>query len=80
MVAFMAAIGAVTATAAAIYPAAQARADTVSNSCGPAPLPICLLVPTMPDLDHDVDLTTDPNGRNVDGSPDIGAPQGSGPG
>jgi hypothetical protein len=35
MVALMAAIGAVTATAAAIYPAAPAGADTVSNSCGP---------------------------------------------
>jgi hypothetical protein len=34
----------------------------------------------MPDLDHDVDLTTDPNGRNADGSPDIGVPQGSGAG
>jgi hypothetical protein len=39
-----------------------------------------MLVPTLPDLDHDVDLTTDPSGRNIEGDPDVGAQAGSGPG
>jgi hypothetical protein len=27
--------------------------------CGSIPIPVCAFIPVLPDLDHDVDLTTD---------------------
>jgi hypothetical protein len=42
----------------AIYLAPPAAADT--PDCGRVSLVLCRLVPVLPDLDHDVDLTEDP--------------------
>jgi hypothetical protein len=57
-----AAVLAAGAAAAVIYLAAPAHADPDDNPCADAPFPvtiICHIVPTSPDLDHDVDLTKD---------------------
>ena len=43
-----------------LYLAVPAGADP--DPCRGIGIPICRLVPIMPDLDHDVDLTQDPNG------------------
>ncbi|HME75610.1 MAG TPA: fibronectin-binding protein [Mycobacterium sp.] len=53
-------IAAVGAVAAAIYLAAPASADPNVSPCGLAFVPFCALIPVLPDLDHDVDLTKDP--------------------
>jgi hypothetical protein len=29
------------------------------SPCGSMPLPVCSFIPLLPDLDHDVDLTTE---------------------
>ncbi len=51
---------------ASVWLATPASADTPANRCG-APLAlICSLIPGLPDLDHDVDLTKDPSGLNPD--------------
>jgi hypothetical protein len=43
-----------------LYLATPAGADP--DPCRGVAIVICRLVPVMPDLDHDVDLTQDPNG------------------
>ena len=43
-----------------LYIAIPAGADP--DPCGTLPIFICRMVPMAPDLDHDVDLTQDPNG------------------
>lgn len=43
-----------------LYLAIPAGADP--DPCGTLPIFICRMVPMAPDLDHDVDLTQDPNG------------------
>jgi hypothetical protein len=45
---------------AAITLAAPASASP-DNPCGATLIPICAFVPVLPGLDHDVDLTTDPD-------------------
>lgn len=54
---------------AALFLPASAAADAGSDPSGSDPckqsvIMICSLVPVMPGLDHDVDLTTDPNGQD----------------
>jgi hypothetical protein len=44
---------------AAMTLAAPASASP-DNPCGATLIPICALVPVLPALDHDVDLTTNP--------------------
>jgi hypothetical protein len=53
-------IAAVGAVAAAMYLAVPAGADPNVSPCGLAFAPFCALIPALPDLDHDVDLTKDP--------------------
>jgi len=53
----MIALGTVTTC---LYLAGPAGADP--DPCRGVAIVICRLVPVMPDLDHDVDLTQDPNG------------------
>jgi hypothetical protein len=55
------ALGAVTT---GLYLAVPASADP--DPCRGVAFAICRIVPVMPDLDHDVDLTQDPNGL-IDG-------------
>jgi hypothetical protein len=50
------AIGAAAATAGLARPAVAGPDD---DSCKAALSPLCSLVPAMPDLDHDIDLTQD---------------------
>jgi hypothetical protein len=61
---------------------AVALADPV-DPCRSMVIPVCSLVPVLPDLDHDVDLTTNPDpvlpagpddGRPGPPVPDDGAP------
>lgn len=42
--------------------AVPAGADPDYDPCHSMFNPICRMVPMMPDLDHDIDLTQDPNG------------------
>ncbi|CQD17536.1 hypothetical protein BN1232_03928 [Mycobacterium lentiflavum] len=42
--------------------AVPAGADPGFDPCHSMFNPICRMVPIMPDLDHDIDLTQDPNG------------------
>jgi hypothetical protein len=52
--------------------AAPAGADPGFDPCRSMFNPICRMVPIMPDLDHDIDLTQDPNGM-TDGQGGQGA-------
>ncbi len=53
-------------TAAALFAAAPATADPGMPPCGML-TPVCNMVPTMPELDHDIDLTKQqPPGTGVD--------------
>ena len=45
-----------------LYLAIPAGADPRDDPCRGVAIPICRLLPIMPDLDHDVDLTQDPDG------------------
>jgi hypothetical protein len=45
-----------------LYLAVPAGADPGFDPCRSSFIPICRMAPMMPDLDHDVDLTQDPNG------------------
>jgi hypothetical protein len=47
-----------------LYLAIPAGADPRDDPCHGIAIPICRLVPIMPDLDHDVDLTQNPDGLN----------------
>ncbi len=60
--------------AAAVLGAAPACADP--NPCASVPFGLCQLVPIFPDLDHDIDLTQNPDGTPVSLVPD---PQGPTP-
>jgi hypothetical protein len=52
--------------AAALFTAAPATADPGMPPCGML-APVCNMVPTMPDLDHDIDLSKQqPPGTGVD--------------
>ncbi|WP_236591467.1 hypothetical protein [Mycobacterium heckeshornense] len=57
-----------------------AEADPGDNPCGKTIIPICSLLPIMPDLDHDVDLTVDPHGLDDDAGNDTGPSVGKGNG
>jgi hypothetical protein len=48
-------------TVAAVSLAAPASADPSGGPCGFLPNPLCAMLPVLPNLDHDVDLTKDPN-------------------
>jgi hypothetical protein len=57
------------AAATAIGLAGPAGADPGRNPCDAIALPVCAMVPIMPNLDHDIDLTTDdPQAGIGDGS------------
>ncbi len=45
-----------------LYLAVPAGADPGNDPCRSTFIPICRMLPIMPDLDHDIDLTQDPNG------------------
>jgi hypothetical protein len=45
-----------------LYLAIPAGADPRDDPCRGVAIPICRLVPIMPDLDNDVDLTQNPDG------------------
>lgn len=47
---------------AGLYLAVPAGADPGYDPCRSMLNPICRMVPMAPDLDHDIDLTQDPNG------------------
>jgi len=70
--------------ASGIYLAVPAGADPGYDPCRSIYMPICRMLPLMPDLDHDIDLTQDPDGLTdgqggqIAGQP--GASQGGGPG
>jgi hypothetical protein len=64
-----AAIIVVGTVATGLYLAVPAGADPGSDPCGAAAVFVCRLVPSMPDLDHDVDLTQDPGALNDGQSP-----------
>jgi hypothetical protein len=49
--------------ATVLAPPASASPD---NPCGLRFNPVCAFVPTLPNLDHDVDLTTKPDPANPD--------------
>ena len=59
------AVAALGGLAAAIYLAVPASAAP-DNPCGQAFIPVCSFIPLLPNLDHDVDLTTDPGALNGD--------------
>lgn len=72
-------IGAVlVAAVAAVTAAAPVSADQSGGPCGLFSNPLCALVPVLPNLDHDVDLTKDPNGL-TDDSGAAPAPDNTGP-
>src|SRR5271154_2765389 len=55
--------------------AAPAGADV--DPCHAIIIPICRFIPMAPDLDHDVDLTQDPDGLiDVQGGQSVGTPHG----
>ena len=47
------------AAATAICLAGPADADPGRNPCDGVALPVCAMVPMLPNLDHDIDLTDD---------------------
>jgi hypothetical protein len=47
--------------ATGLFLAVPAGADPGFDPCHAMFSPICRMVPIMPDLDHDIDLTQDPN-------------------
>ena len=64
---------AVAVTVAAVSLAAPASADPSGGPCGFLPNPLCAMIPMLPNLDHDVDLTKDPNAL-VEGTGSAPAP------
>jgi hypothetical protein len=56
------AVAALGTVATGLLLAAPAGADPGFDPCRSMFNPICRMVPIMPDLDHDIDLTQDPNG------------------
>ena len=71
------AVAAAGVAAIAVSSAAPADADPVGNSCPLLLRTFCSSLPILPDLDHDVDLTTDPNGlagnSGTSPAPSVGA-------
>jgi hypothetical protein len=70
-----------------LYLAIPAGANPSDDPCRAIAIPICRLVPIVPDLDHDVDLTQNPDGLNdgqggqsTDIQPGAGQSGGSQPG
>lgn len=61
-----AAIVIVETTAMAISICAPAQAGPNVGPCRSAIVPICSIIPVMPELDDDIDLTQDPNGDHGD--------------
>jgi hypothetical protein len=74
-------IAAVTVIAAAALTAVDlsspAHAGPTPGQCGIAMSFICSMIPALPDLDHDIDLTQDSNGPNAAGLPPNAARNGS---
>ena len=64
-----AAIIAVGTVATGLYLAVPAGADSGFDPCRGTAVFVCGLVPSMPDLDNDVDLTQDPGALNNGQSP-----------
>jgi hypothetical protein len=65
------------AAVAAVSLAAPASADPSGGPCGFLPNPLCAMIPVLPNLDHDVDLTKDPNAL-VDGAATAPVPDNTG--
>lgn len=63
----------IVAVTAAVGLAAPAEADTRPR-CPLAMLFICAALPSVPDLDHDIDLTKDPGGTDTAGGGSSEAP------
>jgi hypothetical protein len=70
-----------------VYFAVPAGADPGFDPCRAIAIPICRLVPIMPDLDNDVDLTQNPDGltdgqggQSADIQPGAGQSGGTQPG
>jgi hypothetical protein len=66
------------ASAIAVCLAAPAGADSDGVSCPLVLTPVCSAVPMLPDLDHDVDLTKDPNALTGDAGGQPTPPDSSG--
>jgi hypothetical protein len=66
------------AAVAAVSAVAPASADPSGGPCGLFSNPLCAFVPILPNLDHDVDLTKDPNAL-VDGAGTASVPDNTGP-
>jgi hypothetical protein len=66
----MSILGVTTAASTVMLTAAMTLAAPASaspdNPCGATLIPICAFVPVLPGLDHDVDLTTGPEGPDPD--------------
>jgi hypothetical protein len=56
-------------SAAAVGLSSPAHAGPTPGQCGLAMSFICAMIPALPELDHDIDLTQDPNGPNAAGLP-----------
>ena len=69
-------IAAVGAVAAGLYLAVPAGADPNVSPCGLSLVPYCAFIPMLPELDHNVDLTTDPGALSGAGSGDLQPPVG----
>jgi hypothetical protein len=72
----MSILGATTAASTVMLTAAMTLAAPASaspdNLCGATLIPICAFAPVLPGLDHDVDLTTGPQGPEPDAlTPDV---------
>ncbi|OSC31565.1 hypothetical protein B8W69_03730 [Mycobacterium vulneris] len=57
------------ALATVISLSSPAHAGPNPGQCGFAMSFICSMIPALPELDHDIDLTQDANGPNVSGLP-----------
>lgn len=67
----VAAIVIVGTAATAISISAPAQAGPNVGPCGSTIIPICSIIPVMPELDDDLDLTQDPHGHRDDGGGDL---------
>lgn len=67
------------AAGAAIAFSAPASANPGDAPCPLALVPVCVLLPAYPNLDHDVDLTQDPDALDGAAATPFPAPPSSGP-
>jgi hypothetical protein len=74
------AIVALGVTVAGVVAATPAGADPGNDPCASTRIPICRMLPIMPDLDHDIDLTQDPDGLSGVQGPGNQAPATGTPG